>query len=194
VPSSASTAIQCAAGKVGSAACSKPFGLNLQSSASAVIGLCPAVGLTFLFAPGLASRPLGGLAPLRGAWACARCSICCPLVMPLVAASPGDGVWAPAGLLEPMADPLLRLGVESGLCGPWRWRPSTKASLAGTKPVCGWWSQGSMSGLENRPAAMGPCSRPPWRPSPAGDLAMSQQILADGCRGAASLAQRKVVH
>ncbi len=178
-----------ASGKVGSADVLEALGLNLKAPPSAVIGALPRSGVTFLFAPGW-HPALVGLAPLRRRLGVRTVfNLLGPLVNPLVPEAQVIGV-ARLDLLEPMADALLRLGVERavvvhGAGG------LDEASLAGPSQLR-LVEQGAVQALEIDPAAMG-LQPAPLEALAGGDLAMSQQILADVLQGGGSLAQRQVV-
>ncbi|MCT0201826.1 anthranilate phosphoribosyltransferase [Synechococcus sp. CS-603] len=178
-----------ASGKVGSADVLEALGLNLQAPPSAVIGALPHSGVTFLFAPGW-HPALVGLAPLRRRLGVRTVfNLLGPLVNPLVPEAQVIGV-ARLDLLEPMADALLRLGVERavvvhGAGG------LDEASLAGPSQLR-LVEQGAVQALEIDPAAMG-LQPAPLEALAGGDLATSQQILADVLQGGGSLAQRQVV-
>ncbi|NQV11167.1 MAG: anthranilate phosphoribosyltransferase [Cyanobacteria bacterium] len=178
-----------ASGKVGSADVLESLGLNLKAPPSAVIGALPHSGVTFLFAPGW-HPALVGLAPLRRRLGVRTVfNLLGPLVNPLVPEAQVIGV-ARLDLLEPMADALLRLGVERavvvhGAGG------LDEASLSGPSQLR-LVEHGAVQALEIDPAAMG-LQPAPLEALAGGDLATSQQILADVLQGGGSLAQRQVV-
>lgn len=100
-----------ASGKVGSADVLEALGIQLQAPAEQVVAALPQAGVTFLFAPGW-HPALVGLAPLRRSLGVRTVfNLLGPLVNPLRPQAQVLGV-ARADLLDPMAEALVRLGLE----------------------------------------------------------------------------------
>lgn len=98
-----------ASGRVGSADVLEALGVDLQAPTTRALAALPAVGVSFLFAPGW-HPALAGLAPVRRTLGVRTVfNLLGPLVNPLQPESHVLGVARP-DLLDPMAEALQRLG------------------------------------------------------------------------------------
>ena len=178
-----------ASGRVGSADVLEALGLHLQAPQSEVIAALPAVGVTFLFAPGW-HPALVGLAPLRRSLGVRTVfNLLGPLVNPLRPESQVLGVARP-DLLDPMAEALARLGlrravVVHGAGG------LDEASLAGSSQLR-LVEQGEVRAEELDPASLG-LAFAPVTALAGGDLQANQAILEAVLQGRGSQAQSDVV-
>ena len=178
-----------ASGRVGSADVLEALGLHLQAPPEQVVAALPAVGVTFLFAPGW-HPALVGLAPLRRALGVRTVfNLLGPLVNPLRPEAQVLGVARP-DLLDPMAEALAALGLERAVvvhgCGG-----LDEASLEGPSELR-LVENGTVRRRQLDPAALG------LEPAPnaalaGGDLATNRAILEAVLQGRGRRAQADVV-
>jgi anthranilate phosphoribosyltransferase len=178
-----------ASGRVGSADVLEALGLHLQAPQAEVIAALPAVGVTFLFAPGW-HPALVGLAPLRRSLGVRTVfNLLGPLVNPLRPEAQVLGVARP-DLLDPMAEALARLGlrravVVHGAGG------LDEASLAGSSQLR-LVERGEVRTEELDPASLG-LALAPVTALAGGDLQANRAILEAVLQGRGSEAQNDVV-
>ena len=178
-----------ASGKVGSADVLEALGLNLQAPAATVVAALPASGVTFLFAPGW-HPALVGLAPLRRRLGVRTVfNLLGPLVNPLRPEAQVVGV-ARSGLLDPMAEALVRLGLERAVVVHGH-GGLDEASLSGPSELR-LVEGGAIRREWIDPAAMG-LAPAPLAALAGGDLETNSHILETVLRGAGSAPQRDVV-
>jgi anthranilate phosphoribosyltransferase len=178
-----------ASGKVGSADVLEALGIHLQAPREQVIAALPEAGVTFLFAPGW-HPALVGLAPLRRALGVRTVfNLLGPLVNPLRPEAQVLGV-ARRELLDPMAEALLRLGLQRavvvhGAGG------LDEASLAGPSELR-LVESGTVRSEQLDPAGLG-LEEAPISALAGGDLATNRAILEAVLQGGGTPAQRDVV-
>jgi anthranilate phosphoribosyltransferase len=178
-----------ASGKVGSADVLEALGIHLQAPREQVIAALPEAGVTFLFAPGW-HPALVGLAPLRRALGVRTVfNLLGPLVNPLRPEAQVLGV-ARRELLDPMAEALLRLGLQRavvvhGAGG------LDEASLAGPSELR-LVENGAVRSERLDPAGLG-LEEAPISALAGGDVATNRAILEAVLQGGGTPAQRDVV-
>jgi anthranilate phosphoribosyltransferase len=178
-----------ASGRVGSADVLEALGVNLQAPTARSLEALPAVGVTFLFAPGW-HPALAGLAPVRRSLGVRTVfNLLGPLVNPLRPETHVLGV-ARQDLLDPMAEALRRLDqgravVVHGHGG------LDEATLSGPSELRVL-ENGSLRREMVDPRELG-LERAPMEAICGGDVAENQRILQAVLRGAGTPAQRDVV-
>jgi anthranilate phosphoribosyltransferase len=178
-----------ASGRVGSADVLEALGINLQAPPERVIGVLSSVGVTFLFAPGW-HPALVGLAPLRRRLGIRTVfNLLGPLVNPLAPECQVLGV-AHAGLLDPMADALRRLGLRRAVVVHGH-GGMDEASLSGPSQLR-LVEGGKVRGEVLDPGALG-LGPAPLEALQGGDVATNRAILSAVLRGQGTAAQRDVV-
>ena len=178
-----------ASGKVGSADVLEAAGLNLKAPAAQVVAALEPTGVSFLFAP--AWHPaLVGLAPLRRALGVRTVfNLLGPLVNPLRPDAQVLGVGA-ADLLDPMADALVRLGLQRAVVVHGH-GGLDEASLSGPSQLR-LIEGGQVRSEMLIPEAVG-LAAAPMQALVGGDLADNQAILEAVLQGRATVPQRDVV-
>ena len=178
-----------ASGRVGSADVLEALGVHLQAPLAEVVAALPQVGVTFLFAPGW-HPALAGLAPLRRSLGVRTVfNLLGPLVNPLTPDAQVLGV-ARADLLDPMADALLRLGLQRAVVVHGH-GGLDEASLSGTSALR-LLENGQVRQEELDPTALG-ISLAPMDALAGGDLTCNRRILEQVLQGQGTTAQRDVV-